>query len=75
MSAQSYTLREGSTYREALLQMGNAHQSIGAAQSELVRTFHNRFHLFDMTQLQLFQIVWLELRLGSATNCRAPRLD
>jgi hypothetical protein len=37
MSAQSYTLPEGSTYREALHQMGDAHQSIGAAQGELVR--------------------------------------
>lgn len=37
MSAQSCTLPEGSPYRDALQQMGDAHQSIGAAQSELVR--------------------------------------
>ena len=37
MSAQSNTLPEGSSYREALRQMGDAHQGIGAAQGELVR--------------------------------------
>lgn len=37
MSAQSYTIREGSPYRTALQKMGDAHQNIGAAQSELVR--------------------------------------
>lgn len=36
MSAKSYTLREGSSYRTALQRMGDAHQNIGAAQSELV---------------------------------------
>ncbi|KAF9929385.1 hypothetical protein FBU30_001589 [Linnemannia zychae] len=38
MSAQSYTLPEGSAYREALHQMGDAHQNIGAAQGELLTT-------------------------------------
>lgn len=37
MSAQSYTLREGSAYRTALQRMGDAHQNIGAAQSDMVR--------------------------------------
>ncbi|KAF9379041.1 hypothetical protein CPC16_010994, partial [Podila verticillata] len=35
MSAQSYTLREGSAYRTALQRMGDAHQNIGAAQSDM----------------------------------------
>ena len=36
MSAQSYTIREGSSYRTALQRMGDAHQNIGTAQAELV---------------------------------------
>lgn len=36
MSSQSYTIREGSPYRTALQRMGDAHQNIGVAQSELV---------------------------------------
>ncbi|KAG0371499.1 hypothetical protein BGX24_001576 [Mortierella sp. AD032] len=44
MSAQSYTLPEGTSYREALHQMGDAHQNIGAAQGELVmqKKLHSR---------------------------------
>ncbi|KAF8946030.1 hypothetical protein BGZ47_001468 [Haplosporangium gracile] len=44
MSAQSYTLPEGSSYRDALHQMGDAHQSIGAAQGELAmqKKLHSR---------------------------------
>lgn len=39
MSAQSYTLREGSAYRTALQRMGDAHQNIGAAQSDMISRF------------------------------------
>ncbi|KAF9366686.1 hypothetical protein BGX34_010361 [Mortierella sp. NVP85] len=35
MSSQGHALREGSVYREALIQMGDAHRNMGAAQNEL----------------------------------------
>lgn len=50
MSAQSYTLPEGSSYRDALHQMGDAHQSIGAAQGELVRPNFSHFALLCHTR-------------------------
>jgi len=50
MSAQSYTLREGSAYREALHQMGDAHQAIGAAQAELVMSDLGQSGLIVMFQ-------------------------
>ncbi|KAG0085476.1 hypothetical protein BGZ93_008101 [Podila epicladia] len=43
MSAQSCTLREGSTYRQALLRMGDAHQNMGIAQTELITRFTNSY--------------------------------
>ncbi|KAG0009443.1 hypothetical protein BGZ81_003393, partial [Podila clonocystis] len=43
MAAQSYTLREGSTYRQALLRMGDAHQNMGIAQTELITRFANSY--------------------------------
>ncbi|KAF9383340.1 hypothetical protein CPB97_006538 [Podila verticillata] len=43
MSAQSYTLRDGSTYRQALMRMGDAHQNMGIAQTELITRFSNSY--------------------------------
>ncbi|KAF8946302.1 hypothetical protein BGZ46_005818, partial [Entomortierella lignicola] len=39
MSAQAHVLPECSVYRNALFQMGDAHQKIGAAQSEMISRF------------------------------------
>ncbi|KAF9958711.1 hypothetical protein BGZ72_011078 [Mortierella alpina] len=66
MSAQSYTLREGSTYREALLQMGNAHQSIGAAQSELISRFGSSYiECLERAQAQMKEYQALHKKLSS----------
>ncbi|KAF9276718.1 hypothetical protein BGZ68_009829 [Mortierella alpina] len=66
MSAQSYTLREGSTYREALLQMGDAHQSIGAAQSELISRFGSSYiECLERAQAQMKEYQALQKKLSS----------
>ncbi|CAO3571533.1 unnamed protein product [Mortierella alpina] len=66
MSAQSYTLREGSAYREALLQMGNAHQTIGAAQSELISRFSSSYiECLERSQAQMKEYQALQKKLSS----------
>jgi hypothetical protein len=76
MSAQSYTLREGSTYRQALLRMGDAHQNMGIAQTELV-SFEHKEAYFSMNRFLLHRFFFLffgeknetfgELELGIQT--------
>ncbi|KAF9355305.1 hypothetical protein BGX26_006732 [Mortierella sp. AD094] len=46
MSAQAQVLPEGSAYREVLCHMGEAHQKIGAAQSEMISRFAGSYMLF-----------------------------
>ncbi|KAF9988063.1 hypothetical protein BGZ75_010113 [Mortierella antarctica] len=66
MSAQSYTLREGTTYREALLQMGDAHQTIGAAQSELITRFGSSYiECLERAQAQMKEYQALHKKLSS----------
>ncbi|GJJ73552.1 hypothetical protein EMPS_05910 [Entomortierella parvispora] len=66
MSAQSYTLREGSAYREALHQMGDAHQAIGAAQAELVSRFGSSYiDCLERAQMQMKDYQALQKKLHS----------
>ncbi|KAG0204809.1 hypothetical protein BGX28_003381 [Mortierella sp. GBA30] len=66
MSAQSYTLREGSAYREALLQMGDAHQNIGSAQSDLINRFGSTYiECLERAQAQMKEYQALQKKLHS----------
>lgn len=66
MSAQSYTLPEGSTYREALHQMGDAHQSIGAAQGELISRLGSSYiECLERAQAQMKEYQAMQKKLHS----------
>ncbi|KAF9138818.1 hypothetical protein BGX30_008725 [Mortierella sp. GBA39] len=66
MSAQSYTLPEGSSYREALHQMGDAHQSIGAAQGELISRLGSSYiECLERAQAQMKEYQAMQKKLHS----------
>ncbi|KAF9538950.1 hypothetical protein EC957_006010 [Mortierella hygrophila] len=66
MSAQSYTLPEGSSYREALHQMGDAHQSIGAAQGELITRLGSSYiECLERAQAQMKEYQAMQKKLHS----------
>ncbi|KAF9130250.1 hypothetical protein BGW39_003300 [Mortierella sp. 14UC] len=66
MSAQSYTLHEGSSYREALHQMGDAHQSIGAAQGELISRLGSSYiECLERAQAQMKEYQTMQKKLHS----------
>ncbi|KAF9096233.1 hypothetical protein BGX23_011727 [Mortierella sp. AD031] len=66
MSAQSYTLPEGSSYREALLQLGDAHQSIGAAQGELISRLGSSYiECLERAQAQMKEYQAMQKKLHS----------
>ncbi|KAG0343640.1 hypothetical protein BG004_005117, partial [Podila humilis] len=66
MSAQSQTLREGSTYRQALLRMGDAHQNMGVAQTELINSFaHSYIECLAKAQAQMKEFQVLQKKLQS----------
>ncbi|KAG0272788.1 hypothetical protein BGZ95_011419, partial [Linnemannia exigua] len=66
MSAQSYTLPEGSSYREALHQMGDAHQSIGAAQGELISRLGSSYiECLERAQAQMKEYQVMQKKLHS----------
>ncbi|KAF9362796.1 hypothetical protein BGX34_005476 [Mortierella sp. NVP85] len=66
MSAKSYTLREGSSYRTALQRMGDAHQNIGAAQSELISRFGSSYmDSIEKSQAQMKEYQTLQKKLNS----------
>ncbi|KAF9153025.1 hypothetical protein BG015_004240 [Linnemannia schmuckeri] len=66
MSAQSYTLPEGSSYRDALLQMGDAHQSIGTAQSELISRLGSSYiECLERAQAQMKEYQAMQKKLHS----------
>ncbi|KAF9109628.1 hypothetical protein BGX27_007391 [Mortierella sp. AM989] len=54
MSAQAHVFPEGSSYGEALLHMGEAHQRIGLAQNEMVR-ISDYSYLINMLDLRIFE--------------------
>ncbi|KAF8927084.1 hypothetical protein BGZ58_010643 [Dissophora ornata] len=66
MTAQANVLREGSGYREALQQMGEAHQSIGTAQVELIGQFANSYiDCLEREQAQMKEYHTLQKKLHS----------
>ncbi|KAG0295870.1 hypothetical protein BGZ96_010779 [Linnemannia gamsii] len=66
MSAQSYTLPEGSPYKEALQQMGDAHQSIGAAQGELISRLGSSYiECLERAQAQMKEYQAMQKKLHS----------
>ncbi|KAG0367837.1 hypothetical protein BC939DRAFT_532335 [Gamsiella multidivaricata] len=66
MSTQAHALREDSTYREALLQMGEAHQNIGLAQSELISRFGSTYiECLEREQAQMKEYQTLQKKLQS----------
>ncbi|KAG9061686.1 hypothetical protein KI688_007267 [Linnemannia hyalina] len=66
MSDQSYTLPEGLSYREALHQMGDAHQSIGAAQGELIiRLGSSYIECLERAQAQMKEYQAMQKKLHS----------
>ncbi|KAH7030339.1 hypothetical protein BKA57DRAFT_478390 [Linnemannia elongata] len=66
MSAQSYTLPEGSSYRDALHQMGDAHQSIGAAQGELISRLGSSYiECLERAQAQMKEYHAMQKKLHS----------
>ncbi|KAF9426968.1 hypothetical protein BGZ94_005716 [Podila epigama] len=66
MSAQSYTMREGSAYRTALQRMGDAHQNIGAAQSELISRFGSSYlECLERGQAQMKEYQALQKKMQS----------
>ncbi|KAF9325853.1 hypothetical protein BG006_010686 [Podila minutissima] len=66
MSAQSHTLREGSTYRQALLRMGDAHQNMGIAQTELITRFTNSYiECLAKAQAQMKEYQTMQKKLQS----------
>ncbi|KAG0208728.1 hypothetical protein BGX33_006052 [Mortierella sp. NVP41] len=66
MSSQSYTIREGSPYRTALQRMGDAHQNIGAAQSELITRFGSSYlDSLEKSQAQMKEYQALQKKLQS----------
>ncbi|KAG0363930.1 hypothetical protein BC939DRAFT_457816 [Gamsiella multidivaricata] len=66
MSAQSYTVREGSQYRGALQRMGDAHQNIGAAQLELISRFNSSYlDSLEKSQAQMKEYQALQRKLLS----------
>ncbi|KAF9575376.1 hypothetical protein EC968_003427 [Mortierella alpina] len=66
MSAQSYTIREGSSYRTALQRMGDAHQNIGTAQAELITRFGTSYQdCLEKSQAQMKEYVALQKKLQS----------
>ncbi|KAG9072519.1 hypothetical protein KI688_000290 [Linnemannia hyalina] len=66
MSSQSYTIREGSPYRTALQRMGDAHQNIGAAQSELITRFESSYlDSLEKSQAQMKEYQTLQKKLQS----------
>ncbi|KAF9997079.1 hypothetical protein BGZ65_007338 [Modicella reniformis] len=66
MSSQGHVLREGSIYREALLQMGEAHQNIGVAQSELISRFGTSYlDCLEKEQTQMKEYLALQKKLNS----------
>ncbi|KAF9422635.1 hypothetical protein BGZ94_008532, partial [Podila epigama] len=66
MSAQSYNMREGSTYRQALLRMGDAHQNMGIAQTDLIARFSNSYiECLTKAQAQMKEYQALQKKLQS----------
>ncbi|KAK3843641.1 MAG: hypothetical protein J3R72DRAFT_106530 [Linnemannia gamsii] len=66
MSSQSYTIREGSPYRTALQRMGDAHQNIGAAQSELITRFGSTYlDCLEKSQAQMKEYQTMQKKLQS----------
>ncbi|KAF9357584.1 hypothetical protein BGX26_003480 [Mortierella sp. AD094] len=66
MSAQSYTIREGSSYRTALQRMGDAHQNIGAAQQEYITRFGSTYmDSLEKSQAQMKEYQALQKKLQS----------
>ncbi|KAF9997947.1 hypothetical protein BGZ65_006494, partial [Modicella reniformis] len=66
MSAKSYTIREGSSYRTALQRMGDAHQNIGAAQQELISRFGGSYlDSLERSQAQMKEYQTLQKKLHS----------
>ncbi|KAF9898426.1 hypothetical protein BX616_004045, partial [Lobosporangium transversale] len=66
LSAQSYTIREGSQYRTALQRMGDAHQNIGAAQLELISRFGSSYlDCLEKSQAQMKEYQALQKKLLS----------
>ncbi|KAF9127148.1 hypothetical protein BGW39_006072 [Mortierella sp. 14UC] len=66
MSSQSYTIREGSPYRTALQRMGDAHQNIGVAQSELITRFGSSYlDCLEKSQAQMKEYQTLQKKLQS----------
>ncbi|KAF9194671.1 hypothetical protein BGZ51_008602 [Haplosporangium sp. Z 767] len=66
MSAQSYTIREGSPYRTALQRMGDAHQNIGVAQSEMITRFGSSYlECLEKSQAQMKEYHTLQKKLQS----------
>ncbi|KAI9239863.1 hypothetical protein MVEG_05305 [Podila verticillata NRRL 6337] len=66
MSAQSYTLREGSAYRTALQRMGDAHQNIGAAQSDMISRFGSSYlECLEKGQAQMKEYQALQKKMVS----------
>ncbi|KAI1316717.1 hypothetical protein EDD11_009533 [Mortierella claussenii] len=66
MSSQAHAIREGSGYREALLQMGEAHQAIGTAQVELIGRFNSSYiECLEREQAQMKEYQALSKKLHS----------
>ncbi|KAF9995846.1 hypothetical protein BGZ79_010435 [Entomortierella chlamydospora] len=66
LSAQSYTIREGSTYRTALQRMGDAHQNIGAAQQEYISRFGSTYmDNLEKSQAQMKEYHAMQKKLQS----------
>ncbi|KAI8361193.1 hypothetical protein B0O80DRAFT_436981 [Mortierella sp. GBAus27b] len=66
MSSQGHALHEGSVYREALIRMGEAHQSIGVAQNELINQFRNSIvDSLEKEQVQMKEYLALQKKLHS----------
>ncbi|KAF9329761.1 hypothetical protein BGZ91_000423 [Linnemannia elongata] len=66
MSSQSYTISEGSPYRTALQRMGDAHQNIGVAQSELITRFGSSYlDSLEKSQAQMKEYQTLQKKLQS----------
>ncbi|KAG0311913.1 hypothetical protein BGZ99_009838 [Dissophora globulifera] len=66
MSAQSYTIREGCSYRPALQRMGDAHQNIGAAQQELISRFGSSYiDCLEKSQAQMKEYQTMQKKLQS----------
>ncbi|KAF9584779.1 hypothetical protein BGW38_005216, partial [Lunasporangiospora selenospora] len=66
ISSQSYSIREGSSYRVALQRLGDAHQNIGVAQVELISRFNNSYmDNLEKSQAQMKEYQALQKKLQS----------